>query len=291
MIDPDKILFRASSVGKIMGNSKNLITDKQLETIDELQAKRKLTDNQEKELRRLIEKRDNPDTLSETCKTYLRELYKSVKYQREKIVTSKYLEHGIQAEESAISLLSLEKGIFLKKNKERLFNRYVTGEPDVYLGPSIKQAEEGYDTKVCFSLFTLPDKKVDQIDPDYFFQNIVYCALTGAKQWTTAYTLVNASASLIQREKERIFYMLNTPDDSDEEYMRRKIEIEKAMIFDLDQFKKDNPFYDMDCKDWTYDIPRKERLVEYTVHRDSQVIQSIYDRVEECRKWIKDNLL
>lgn len=290
MIDVDKILFRASSVGKIMGASKNQITDKQLERIDELLAKRSRTANQEIELRKLQEKRDNPDTLSETCKTYLRELYKSVKYQREKIITSKYLEHGIQAEESAISLLSLEKGLFLKKNKERLTNRFLSGEPDVYLGPSIRQAEEGFDTKVCFSLFTLPDKGVDELDPNYFFQDMAYCALTGAKKWTTVYTLCNASASLIQREKERIFYLLNTPDDTDEEYMRRKIEIEKNMIFDLAQFRAENPHYDLDCQDWRYDIDRKERLVEYVVHRDSSVIQAIYDQIETCRKWIKDNL-
>jgi hypothetical protein len=305
-IDVDKILFRAHRVGDIMGASKNQITDKQLTLIDELSAKRNRTEKQESELQRLIDKRDNPNSnLSETCKTYLRELFLSVKYQREKIISSKYLEKGLRHEENALTLLSVVKDAFLKKNKTRLSNRYISGLPDTFQGESIQKAKRGYDTKVCWSLWTMPDPK-EPLDPQYEFQNHSYNALTGAEQWSTTYCLVNADAMSIRLEKERTnnFYADedgNRPDDnpshpSYDEYMNRLIEIEKNMIFDMKLFKERNPidYHDsiiLKGDDWKFDIPKEQRVVEFVTPRDSMVIQEMYDKIEDCRKWIKDNLV
>jgi hypothetical protein len=305
MIDIDNILFRASGIWQIMGASKNVITEKQLSTIDELMNKRTpLTNKQQEELNRLIDKRDNPDVLSETCKTYLRKLYRSVKHSREDIVTSKYIEKGVRHEQNAITLLSLYKNKYLKKNDERLNNRFVTGEPDVFVGPEIRKSTEGYDTKVSWSLFTLPYKD-DEVDTPYYWQDMTYIALTGADKWTTAHCLINSDATSIMREKERVNYALadedgRTPDGYPEHpfydlWIKRQMEIEKNMIFDMEMFKERNPIFYQDNillkgEEWKFDIPIEERVVEFVVHRDNEVIESMYERVKECRSWMKTNL-
>ena len=77
----EKITIRASALGKIMHlDQATKITDKQLQTINELQAKQELsekglTENQEKELKRLIAKRDAPPQLSKGAKTYIKDLF------------------------------------------------------------------------------------------------------------------------------------------------------------------------------------------------------------------------
>ncbi len=292
----DEILFRASSFGKLMTEGRDAITDKQLETIDELQRKMKRTEKQDAELQRLIAKRDNPDTLGATAKTYLRELFRSYKYSREKVITNKYIEHGIKDEEEALTLLAVYKDIFLKKNHTRLTNKFLSGEPDTFVGESIKKAKEGYDTKVCWSIFTLPEKS-DGIDSGYYWQDMSYCALTGAEKWTTVYTLVNADPTVINREKERIWYAYGKPQNSDdewyEEYKRKKIEIEKNMIFDINRFREQYPFYEWDCNpdDWKFDIPMSERIVEFPVLRDDKIILQMYEKAQEARDYMKREFL
>lgn len=115
-------------------------------------------------------------------------------------------------------------------------------------------------------------------------------ALTGAKRWTTAFCLVNASASLIDAEKKRIYYSLGCPDDDNVDYHKKCISIEKNMIFDLLQFKKDNPHYDMACNNWEFDIPMSERVVEFTVDRNESEIEALYERIKLCRVWMENNL-
>jgi len=109
-------------------------------------------------------------------------------------------------------------------------------------------------------------------------------AITGAKKWTTVYTLCNCSADQIMNEKRMAFYALGQPADNDPVYKAKCIEIEKNMIFDMAQFKKDYPGYDLDCTDWRYDIPRGERVKEFPVYRDEEIINAIYAQVGKCRK-------
>jgi len=239
----------------------------------------------------MTEPRTNADKaagkLSETTKTYLKELYRSIKYSRQKDFTSKEVEKGIQQEELAITLYSLHTKRMFKKNKERIGNEYLTGEPDLYIGQDIYNVEEGFDTKCSWSLWTFPDV-ADPLDTSYYWQNMGYIALTGAKKWTTVYCLVNAPAEQITAEKQKIWYATGMPDDSNDRYMERRREVEKNMIFDMKQFRDDNPNYDLDIKDWCYDIPRAERIVEFPVLRDEAAIQKIYWMVGKARAYMNE---
>lgn len=229
------------------------------------------------------------NTMGATCTTYLKELYLEMKYSRRRDFSSKEIEKGKRMEEDALTLLSLVKKYPFKKNTERLRNDYLTGEPDAFIGGTITEAEEGFDTKCPWSLWTFPfDVAPDKLDKMYYWQNMGYMALTGAKRWTTAYCLVNAPSELIKAEKMKVWYALGCPDEESSEYQERAREVEKNMIFDREQFNRDNPAFDFDIpeSEWIYDIPREERLKEFPVERDEDAIGAIYTRIEECREYM-----
>lgn len=257
----DKILIRCSAIGGIMAQPQDATAK-------------------------------NAGELGKTAKTYLTELYLELKYNRKKEFGSKYIDKGIEQEEAGITLYNLEKckGKILKKNTERICNEYLTGEPDGYIGESLIGCSEGFDIKNSWSLHTFPMFE-EKLNKDYYWQAMGYMALTNAPVWKVVFTLCNCSAEQVNDEKQRVWYKLGQPSD-DHPNFSALIEqyqlIERNMIFDLAQFKKDFPGYDLETKDWRYDIPRCERVKEFTVERDESAIQSIYNQVIKSRKYMAD---
>lgn len=225
--------------------------------------------------------------ISATTKTYLNEIYREVKYGRRAEFESKYTEKGKVQEENAITLYSRIKGEFYKKNTERINNEYTTGEPDTFLGESIMKCEEGVDIKCSWSLFTFPYPG-DKLSAAYEWQGHDYIWLTGAKKWTTAFCLMNAPANLILNEKKNVWYKMDMPADNDPVYLAKCMDIEKNMIFDIGEFFEENPGFDLHCTDWSFDIPIKERLVEYEVMRDDNCIDRIVSEAVKARKYLNN---
>lgn len=299
----DKILFRASTAGDLMTEGTSQITAKQLETIKELiekSAMKRLTDNQQKELDRLIYKRDHPE-LSETCKKRLIKVFALEMYGRTEDVTSKYLEKGIEVENDSITLYSRVKKKFFKKNETRLYNKFIQGLPDLWDGPGddIQEAEEVMDTKSSWSLITYLNAVVDKkLNHDYKWQGNSYLALLPkAKLFRLAYCLVNTPAKLITDEKFRAQREMGFMDpqmaDADPGYVERCRAIERNHIFDLELFQQHYPHFDFhsDLADWHWDIPKEKRVHEFVFGRNQAEIDQLYKRVPECRKWIKDTFM
>lgn len=207
--------------------------------------------------------------LSETCKTHLIELYVQHKYNRTKKIENKYVEKGRAVEEDAITLYSKLRKSFFRKNKERLTNKYITGEPDLFIGKDILYADCIIDTKCSWDLYTYIKAKYDKTNKDYYWQGMGYMALTGAKQFKLVYCLINTPTSLILDEKRRLAYRLDVIDDYGRpDYIEACKEIERNCIFD--------------------DIPDSERMFEIVIDRDEPQIHKIYDRVSASRKWLAD---
>src|SRR5690606_2640599 len=200
-------------------------------------------------------------------------------------IKSKYITKGIVQEEDAITILSRVKGRMFRKNEERLSNAFITGIPDLYVGESIQRAEKGYDTKCSWSVDTFPYPQ-DKLDPAYEFQNHGYMALTGAKSWTTAFCLVNAPGHMVMGEKYSLQRRYNY-SELDDAFIEGCKEIERNMIFDMSQFIKDNPHFDVHEDNWFYDIPLKERVIEFEVQRDENIIDKIYERVKLIREELR----
>lgn len=238
--------------------------------------------------------------ISVTTKTHLKEIYLEEKYGRKKEINTKQMEKGILQEEEAITLYCRFKKIMYKRYEgEPLTNDYLIGTPDLLDTDDNAKilsllVKKGIDIKCSWSIFSFPfpDDKLDNV---YEWQNQVYMVLTGADEWATAYCLVNAPDHLINDEKRKVFYKLNSPEQSDDpetpnpvytEYINKCIEIEKNMIFDMSEFKKANPYYDIDCPEWTFDIPLEERVREFTSRRDKFMIEDMPLFVTKARKYL-----
>lgn len=270
-INWNEVLFRCSCLGKIMTEGRgSILTDKQSEKLMELQLKDKLTLKQQEELESLISKRDAPPALSDTCTSYLKEVYIYQKYGKEPVggsERSKYTMKGKMVEEESIMMLSRLAGMEYSKNQIRFKNEYLTGEPDIIVSkdgnPSkIIDIKSSYDFATLLSNFGFP------LNPLYRYQVQGYMALTGAQEAEVSYCLVNMPPEMINAEKKRLFYALNVATESAPEYINEVNRLENNMTFD--------------------EIPIKERVLTFKVDRDDDLISKMYKRIDACRIWLQD---
>lgn len=205
--------------------------------------------------------------LSETTKKHLLECWIKEKYGREKDVSNKYIEKGLAVEEDSITLYSLNTKKFWKKNIETLDNEFIVGTPDLFDGETIKTASAIKDIKSSWDIFTYFANFVTPINKDYGWQLSGYCALTGAESAGLVYCLVNTPEQLIWKAKDKLKWEMGIIDPSiSEVYQQACDALEKAMTFD--------------------DIPREHRHVEFVVDPAEYPIESVYERVIECRKFL-----
>lgn len=241
----------------------------------------------------MTEPQKKSELLSETCKTHLIDVFVSAKYGRREELTSKFLDKGNECEEDSVTLLSRVTKHLYKKNSERLTNNWISGEPDLYKGESIRNAEETTDTKTSWSAHTFFRVQKDALNKMYYWQGQGYMALTGAKRHTVSYCLVNGTPQAITDEKKRLAYKMNLIDPTmSPEYLAKAQQIERNHIFDMALFLKHNEWFELDSvlAEWDFDIPKEDRVFSLSFERDDLEIARIYQRVEDCRLWIAANL-
>lgn len=235
--------------------------------------------------------REKEGTIQKGTITHLVDVYVSAVWKRRDDILNKYLEKGTVREEDSITLLSRVTKKFFKKNDQRLFNDWITGEPDIFQGAAISHADVTYDTKTSWSATTFFRAKNSPLDDDYYWQGMGYMDLTGAKEHNVAYCLVNSPANLISDEKYRLAKAMGVIDGkASDEYKKRCQQIEINHIFDMQHFIQENPGFDLDSdlKEWSHDIPMKQRVHIFNVKRDDAKIKAIHDRVDQCRKYMEE---
>lgn len=249
----------------------SVLTEKQAVELERLQSLEKRTDKQEETLQVLLEKRDATPSLSDTCKSYLKEVYMYYKYGKESVggsERSRYTIKGRSVEDESIMLLSRLDGIHYEKNQHRFQNQYLTGEPDIIVSSHDGNTEKIIDIKSSWDGNSLLSNIGSPLNPLYFYQVQGYMALTGAKSAEVAYVLVNMPQEIINGEKNRIFRTMNPATEENIDYKKAIHRLEFNMTFD--------------------EIPIKERVVRFAVERDEDLINKIYQRVEQCRDWLRE---
>lgn len=228
------------------------------------------------------------ETLSESTKTHLVDIFVSAKYDRREELHNKFLDKGNAREEDSITLLSRVQKKFFKKNDIRLENDFISGECDIFLGESIHAATETFDTKTSWSAHTFFRSSNKDLDKAYYWQGLGYMWLTGAQRHTVAYCLVNGTQEAIMQEKTKAQWLRLSESD----YKRQCKQIEKNHIYDIEHFKKENPFFqfDNDIENWHWDIPIEERLFTFTFERNEKDIERLEKRIVEARKYMNENL-
>jgi hypothetical protein len=171
---PAEILFRCSSIGKLMTEPKS--------------------------------KAEGP--LSVGAKTYIRQLAAQEIFGVDFEVSSKQMEKGIQCEAESIALLNRVRGLSLSKNTERKSNGFITGECDLF-DPVPRR---GHDTKTSWSIATFPICFADCEDKLYEWQMRGYMWLWDADEWEVNCCLVNTPESLIGYEPMALHFVDHIPE-------------------------------------------------------------------------------
>ena len=256
------VLIRCSCIGKIMAEGKGtVLTEKQAETLIELQNKESRTPKQDELLLSLIAKRDAPPSLGDGCTSYLKEVYVYEKYGKEPVggaERSKYTMKGKLVEDESIMMLSRIDSQTYTKNDIRFKNEYLTGEPDIIVSKE-GNAHKIIDIKSSYDFATLLANIGSPLNPLYKYQVQGYMALTGASEAEVCYCLVNMPQEIINSEKKKIFYALNAVTEESPEFKRQIAKLENSMTFD--------------------EVPIQERVLRFPVQRDEEMISKIYKRV------------
>lgn len=169
-----ELIFRCSSVGKLMGES-----------------------------------RTKGAVLSDTAKSYVRELAAQVIFGVEFEVSGKPLEKGIECEPASIDLFNRVYGRTLVKNDERRTDEYLTGESD------LPDTDEVVDIKTAWSVATFPLSEDDLADTQrklYEWQLRAYMRLWDKPRARLAYCLVDTPERLIGFEPLQLHVVSHIPE-------------------------------------------------------------------------------
>ena len=202
----------------------------------------------------MTDARNKNEKLGQTCKTYLEDWSKEQIYGRRKEITSKYFDKGIQVEDESIDFIIRHLNLpMVIKNEQYFENEYITGTPDLII------ESEVIDLKNSFDAFTFPLFDHDIPDKNYYWQVQGYMALCDLRKARVIYTLINTPEEIVDKEVNSLLYK-GTYSEEKEQKIRS--------------------YHNYDS------IPVKFRIKEFSVYRDDEAIQKIYDRVVECREYI-----
>lgn len=141
------------------------------------------------------------ELLSVGAKTEIEKMAKQLVYGFDEVVSSKYMDKGIQVEDKSIELYNSVFFTDHKKNTERKSNDWITGECDIFSPGKI------IDIKSSWSLATFPATTKAGMDKLYEWQGRAYMWLWNVDQFDIAYCLVSTPDDLIGWEDPAIHYV------------------------------------------------------------------------------------
>lgn len=266
---------RCSGIAKILPNAKGdaPITEIQLAELKTLQDKESLTVKQGERKAELLVKKNNIGKISlgQTAIAYLMEVYAwetqgMIPFGKE-VWEIDQLQKGKIVEEESITLISVHDGLLYFKNDERICNDYLSGEPDIFTGDNIMNAERIIDAKTCFDYPGFLQKTQEELNPVYGWQVKGYCDITGALIGEVAYCLVDMPETMINDYKRKLFYKMDVPTEENIDFKKKWEIMERSM-----RFKQ---------------IPIPQRVHKQKVEPFTPSEQKlVYDKVKYCREWL-----
>lgn len=204
--------------------------------------------------------------LSKTAQSWCDKWIRDRLYKKETQIVSKEMVKGHLVEEESIELISKVLNVpFIYKNEIQFENEWITGEPDIL--PEIEpDTDLIIDAKNSFSHDTFPLLETSLPTKAYWWQGQGYLAMTGRKRYKVAYVLSN------------------TPD-----HMIVSAALTHCRLNGVEELKPE--VYYQYKKNMTYnDVPDELRVRAFDFYRDDEAIAQIYERVEQCRQYIKKKM-
>lgn len=210
----------------------------------------------------MVSSRSKDEILSETTKTYLRELWIKEVYGREKLdKANKYTIKGVMCEPDSMDLVKKVTGVTYFKNKKQLENEYITGTPDVIV--SVKKGKKKIpfnviDIKTSWDIWTYAAVDEKKAYKDYYYQLFGYMWLTGARMGQLMYCLVNTPDPIFSDEVYRHSYKFGD---------------------DTEGFIYSNYHFD--------DIDPKQRLKPFVFDFNSMYLDELITKITAAREYMK----
>lgn len=202
--------------------------------------------------------RTKSDPLSETTKTYLRELYILEVFLREKYDSkNKYTEKGIACESDSLDLIQKVLGKTYFKNKKQLENDFVKGTPDVI------DVKKVIDIKTSWDIWTFAGVDETKALKEYYWQLLAYMWLTNKSNADLMFCLVNTPEHIMYDELRLLSYRYPEIDQS-EEVMER---VKRNYLFD--------------------DIPEESRIKNFSISYNADDIEKLKERILLSREYLK----
>jgi hypothetical protein len=266
---------RCSGISKLLSNGKEgqQITEKQGEVLKKLEEKENRTVKQTEEMERLraLKAKKGMIVLGDLAIGYLMEVYA---WETEGMipVTKESLDmmqmrKGKAVEIASGRLLSEVDGVEYLQHKERIYNDYLSGEVDFYLGESIYKAKNVTDAKNANDYPGFLKKINSGLASGQKEQLQGYGDITGAPELIVANTLVNFTPEMILDMEYKVMRKLNCVTNESPEFLAEWAIFEKSMVFDK--------------------IPSHKRVHKIKVEPFTKFEQQkVYDRVKYGREWL-----
>jgi hypothetical protein len=283
VIDWQTFKCRCSSIHSIVSNSKSnpVITEKQQVLLDDLDKKETLTDKQKEERTRLIQLKENSTKviLSDTAITYLLEEYAwrtqgMVRVTKE-LLDIPQMQKGTIVEPESLDLLSYVDKVKYEPNRdvngqrERVYNEYLSGEVDAYVGNSIMEAEILPDVKSVWDYPTFLCKIKEPLTTPNDWQLKGYGDITNSPIIFVGNCLIDTPEEAVNGIKWKLLNKMHVATDEAPEFKEKWKIIERSMYF-------------------KHILP-KLRVFKKPVDRMTDVQQQfVYDRVKICREWLNN---
>lgn len=284
----DNYLFRCSSLGKLMVGLNPPLTpnqEKELARLQDLQCQGKITEKQTITLGELLAKKHTKNDLSKTSINYLNDLYKQEFFSRNKAISTKYTDKGIQCEENSISLYTDTQKILLHKNKQRFKNKHFTGEPDNIKG-KIRDMKTSWD----FTTFPIFDNEIP--NKDYYWQLQGYMDLTNTQEAELIYCLVDTPIKMVEDELRRLDWKAHLFDingNAIEKKIPLIVETVSNLIYtweNLEKFCQQSDFVHLDWFEDFKEISPEHRIKIFEVKRDDKDIELMKKQVIKAREYL-----
>ena len=236
----EKILFRASSIGALMTESRGIVlTDNQKQTLADYKLRdagegKPLTDKQKIDFELLLSKENAKPTLSDTAKSFIEKtwLFNEKGFYEE--LTSKYVEKGNFNEEESILLVSEVESNFYEKNTERKTINHITGEADIICYIDGKKVIK--DVKSSWSPMTFMNGDLNTI---YEWQLRTYLYLYDADEAHLHYVLTDCPPHILENEKWKLRNKYGILDDENPIMQRLFKQLEQNLIFSNGNYTKE----------------------------------------------------
>jgi hypothetical protein len=278
-MDFSNLLINCNRLGKIFARNTECITDKELQRIEALQSKEIAGTLKEKELDRLeflIGKRDesDPHIISKAAMAYLLYIYMIKKYGKpvELLSTDGYMppaaKNGILKENYSIDLIERLYGKKLYRNKQTLKNERLMGIIDAWDTQNWENSDCVHEIKTTSNSVKFQMWKRYPLSKPILLQVQGYMAITGKDVAEVNFCLVDHPESVISDERDCLKKYLCGDGEEDSRFAE-----EWAIREDRLRFKY---------------MPDRHRIFTCIVHRDDEAIEKIYEKVDNCRKWLTD---